>query len=285
MNTRRTQIGWFTQSLGACCLGSALLLSAAGAFAQTSATAGVSAASTVASVNGKAIDPKVFEQIIKNNVANGLQDTEQLRAAVKEELIARQVMIQEVSKLGLDKTPDAISGLNYVKENFLIDYLLKNHEQKHPITDDLIKAEYERQLALIGEPSEAMQYLTRLIVTQNEQDAKTVIADLKKGADFSMLAKSRSVDPTKTNGGELGWVLPGQVLPALGTVMVNLKEGTFSQLPIQTQQGWYVLKVEEKRPFKIPTLEESRAVVIQTLQQLQRQNYIQDLIKSAKITK
>jgi peptidyl-prolyl cis-trans isomerase C len=74
-------------------------------------------------------------------------------------------------------------------------------------------------------------------------------------------------------------------MPALGTVMVNLKEGAFSQLPIQTQQGWTVLKVEEKRPFKIPTLDESKGVVIQTLQQLERQNYIQDLIKSAKISK
>ncbi len=240
---------------------------------------------SIASVNGKAIDAKHFEQIIKNNVANGLQDTEQLRTAVKDELIARQVMLQEVSKLGLDKTADALSGLNYVKENFLIDYLLKNFEQKHPITEEMIKAEYERQLALIGEPSEAMQYLTRLIVTPNEQDAKSVIAELKKGADFSLLAKSHSVDPTKNNGGELGWVLPGQVLPALGTVMVNLKEGTFSQLPIQTQQGWYVLKVEEKRPFKIPSLEESKAVVTQTLQQLQRQNYIQELMKSAKISR
>lgn len=118
----------------------------------------------------------------------------------------------------------------------------------------------DRKLGLIDEPGEAMQY-------------------------FATLAKSRSVGPSKNNGGELGWVLPAQALPALGTVMVNLKEGTFSQLPIQTQQGWSVLKVEEKRPFKIPSLEESRAVVLQTLQQMQRQNYIQELIKSAKITK
>jgi peptidyl-prolyl cis-trans isomerase C len=243
------------------------------------------ASNSIASVNGKPIDSKHFEQIIKNNVANGLQDTEQLRTAVKDELIARQVMMQEVAKLGLDKTSEAINGLNYVRENFLIDFLLKTHELKHPITEDMIKAEYDRQLALIGEPSEAMQYLTRMIVTSSEQEAKSVIAELKKGAEFSTLAKARSVDPSKSNGGELGWVLPGQVMPALGTVMVNLKEGAFSQLPIQTQQGWTVLKVEEKRPFKIPTLDESKGVVIQTLQQLERQNYIQDLIKSAKISK
>jgi len=263
-----------------------LLFGLAPCHAQSQAPSTVqTGAASIASVNGKAIDPKHFEQIIKNNVANGLQDNEQLRSAVKDELIARQVMLQEVSKLGLDKTADAISGLNFVRENFLIDYLLKNFELKHPITEEMIKAEYDRQLDLIGEPNEAMQYLTRVIVAPNEQEAKGVIAELKKGADFSLLAKSHSVDPTKNNGGELGWVLPGQVMPALGTVMVNLKEGTFSQLPIQIQQAWYVLKVEEKRPFKIPTLEESRGVVIQTLQQLQRQNYIQDLIKSAKITK
>ena len=262
----------------------ALLVCAMGltcAFAQNTP----SASSSVASVNGKAIDAKTFEQIIKNNVANGAQDTEQLRAAVKEELIARQVMVQEFSKLGLDKNPEAISGLSYVRENFLIDFLLRNHEQKHPITEEMIKAEYERQLSLIGEPGEAMQYLTRLIVLSSEGEAKAVIAELKKGADFAKIAAVQSVDASKKNGGELGWVLPAQVLPAIGTVMVNLKEGTFSALPIQTPYGWYIIKVEEKRPFKIPSLEDSRTVVIQTLQQVQRQSYVQELIKNAKISK
>jgi len=239
----------------------------------------------VASVNGKVIEAKAFEQIIKNNVANGLQDNEQLRSAVKDELIVRQVMVQEFTKLGLDKNPEAISGLNFVRENFLIDFLLRQHEQKHPLTEEAIKSEYERQLGLIGEPGEAKQYLTRLIVLPTESEARGVIAELKKGADFAKLAAAQSIDATKKNGGELGWVLPAQVLPSIGTVMVNLKEGTFSALPIQTPSGWYVIKVDETRPFKIPSLEESRNVVIQTLQQLQRQAYIQELIKSAKIVK
>ncbi len=255
----------------------ALVLCSA-SWAQTTST-------PLATVNGKAIDSKTFEQIIKNNVANGLQDNEQLRSAVKEELIVRQVMVQEFSKLGLDKNPDAISGLSYVKENFLIDFLLRHHEQKHPITEEMIKVEYERQLSLIGEPGEAMQYFTRLIVLPTESEARAVIGELKKGADFAKIASAQSVDVTKKNAGELGWVLPAQVLPAIGTVMVNLKEGTFSALPIQTSNGWYVIKVEEKRPFKIPSLEESRNVVVQTLLQVQRQAYIQELLKAAKITK
>jgi len=130
-----------------------------------------------------------------------------------------------------------------------------------------------------------MQYFVRVIVTQSDADARLVIADLKKGSDFVQLAKAKSLDASKANGGELGWVLPAQVMPALGTVMVNLKEGTFSALPIQTPNGWYVIKVDEKRPFKIPTFEESKTTLIQTLQQVQRQNYIRDLIKAAKITK
>jgi peptidyl-prolyl cis-trans isomerase C len=251
--------------------------------AQTKAN--VSGITSIGSVNGKEIDAKNFEQIIKNNVANGLEDTEQLRAAVKEELITRQVMLQEVSRLGLDKTPEAVYGVNFVKDNFLIDYLLKSYEAKHSITDEMIKSEYDRQLVLIGEPSEAMQYLVRAIVTQTEADARSVISDLKKGSDFLQLAKSKSIDPSKTNGGDLGWVLPAQVMPALGNVMVNLKPGSYSALPIQTPNGWYVLRVEDKRPFKIPTFEESKATLIQTLQQVQRQNYVRELIKAAKITK
>ncbi len=250
--------------------------------AQTNVT---SSSSTIATVNGKPIDGKNFEQIIKNNVANGLEDNEQLRSALKDELITRQVMLQEVSKLALDKTPDAIYGMNWVKDNFLIEFLIKNFESKHPVTEEMIKAEYSRQLSLIGEPSEAMQYFVRVIVTQSDADARLVIADLKKGSDFVQLAKAKSLDASKANGGELGWVLPAQVMPALGTVMVNLKEGTFSALPIQTPNGWYVIKVDEKRPFKIPTFEESKTTLIQTLQQVQRQNYIRDLIKAAKITK
>jgi peptidyl-prolyl cis-trans isomerase C len=253
------------------------------AIAQTSLNSSLTG--FIASVNGKVIDAKNFDQIIKNNVANGLEDNEQLRSAVKEELITRQVMLQEVLKLALDKTPDAIYGVNFVKDNFLIDFLLKNYDSKHPITDQMIKSEYDRQLSLIGDASEAFQYFVRVIVTQSETDARLVISDLKKGSDFYQLAKSISLDASKVNGGELGWVLPAQISPALATVMVNLKEGTFSALPIQTQNGWYIIKVDEKRPFKIPTLDESKTVLTQTLIQLQRQNYIKDLVKSAKIIK
>jgi peptidyl-prolyl cis-trans isomerase C len=235
-------------------------------------------------VNGSPIDSRLYNQVLKENIDAGAKDSESLKIQLKDQLITRQLLLQEVSKTGLDKTPQAVQGANLAKENFLINLLIREYDLKHPITDERVKAEYDRQISLIG-GAEAQQYLVKAILTAKPEQAHEVIAQLKSGAKFADLAEKFSIDDSKSKGGDLGWLLPSQTLPVIGNVIANLPVGSFSQTPIQTANGWFVIKVEQQKPYKAPSLEESKPVLIQTLLAQQHDQYVFEMVQKAKITR
>jgi peptidyl-prolyl cis-trans isomerase C len=235
-------------------------------------------------VNGTPIDSRLYNQVLKENIDAGAKDSEALKSQLKDQLITRQLLLQEVSKTGLDKTPQAVQGANLAKENFLINLLIREYDLKHPITDERVKAEYDRQISLIG-GAEAQQYLVKAILTAKPEQAHEVIAQLKSGAKFADLAEKFSIDDSKSKGGDLGWLLPSQTLPVIGNVIANLPVGSFSQTPIQTANGWFVIKVEQQKPYKAPSLEESKPVLIQTLLAQQHDQYVFEMVQKAKITR
>jgi peptidyl-prolyl cis-trans isomerase C len=123
-----------------------------------------------------------------------------------------------------------------------------------------------------------------LIVVKTEDEAKDVLARLRKGEAFAKLATDKSIDPSKKDGGDVGWVLPSQILPAISNVMVNLSKGGLSAAPIQTPAGWNIIRLDDTRTFKAPTLEESKENVRQMLMQQKRMAYIKKLRDAAKVT-
>lgn len=237
-------------------------------------------AGAAATVNGTVIADKTLEKIIKNNVAQGQKDTPELRKVILDELIARELFTQEATKLGLDKTAEAQEQLMMIKNNFLIDLLVANYLQKNPITDSDLKKEYDSQIAAIGD---AQEYNLKQIVVSSEADAKAVIASLKKGESFEKLAKDKSIDGSKEQGGNLGWVLSKQIIPEIANVIANLAKGGVTSSPIQTNAGWHVVKVEDMRAFKAPSLEDSKPRIRQGLVQNKRIELLNKLRESAKI--
>ena len=98
------------------------------------------------------------------------------------------------------------------------------------------------------------------------------------------MAQEYSIDQaSKGNGGQLGWVLPGQVVPAVANVIVNLNKGAVTNAPIQTQGGWVIVKVDDKRTFKFPTFEESKPQLRQAIIQQYLSETVKKLRESAKI--
>ena len=238
-----------------------------------------------ATVNGTAISSALFEQIINTNVAHGAKDTPEMRQAIKNEMIAREVLAQESVRLGLDKKPQAQEQLAVLHQNLLVELLLKDYAEKNPVSDAAVRTEYDRQVKVLSEQKDLQQYKVGLIVLNSETEARAVLASLhKKGASFENLAREKSIDASKAADGNLGWLLPNQVLPAISTEMVKLTKGALVAAPIQTPTGWNIVKVEDKRPYKIPTLEESKNLVRQGLEQQQRAEYVHKLSEDAKIT-
>ena len=238
-------------------------------------------ANSMASVNGVAIPETLLTQNINANIAQGQKDSPELRQVIKDELINREVLAQESTRLGLDKTPDAQAQWAQVRQTFMVELLLNDLMKRNPISDAEVKAEFDRQMASMGD---AQQYKIGLIVLPTEDAAKAVLARLRKGENFAKLATEVSIDPSKKDGGSVGWVLPAQILPAISNVMVNLTKGNLVAAPIQTPAGWNIIKLEDKRPFKVPAFDEAKNEVRQMLTQKQRFEYVKKLREAAKVS-
>ena len=230
----------------------------------------------VATVNGAPITQGLLNLNVKAVTSQGQKDTPELRQAIKEDLINKELIAQEATKLGLAKEIDFPDQVTQLKQNLLLQAFLEEHFKKEPITEAKMREEYDRQRKLMGEGSNASQYRLSQIVVSTETDAIDLIRRIQKGELFGKLAQEYSIDASsKAQGGSLGWVLAGQVIPAVANVIPTMTKGTVSPAPIQTPVGWVILKVDDKRPFKVPGFEEAKPQLRQALVQ----QYIAETVK------
>lgn len=236
------------------------------------------------SVNGVAISESLFDQVVKTNVDKGAKDTPEMRKLVKDELIAREVLAQESVRQGMDKTPQALSQLAQLRQNYLVEVLLKDFAAKNPVSDEAVRIEYERQAKALAEMKDLKQYQIGIILLGSEDEARTVLATLKKGAPFDKLAREKSIDPSNRNGGLLNWILFSQLQPAIANEVAKLPKGAVVPVPLQTKAGWNIVKLDGVRPYKIPSLAEGANALRAGLEQQQRVEYVRKLRGAAEIS-
>ena len=167
--------------------------------------------------------------------------------------INRALQAQDAAKQGLYKTAEARQQLNQARQNALIELALTDNRQKHLVSDTSVRSEYDRQIASLGNTSALQQYKLSIIALPTESEAKTVSDTPKKGESFSKLSQENSIDPSKTRGGDLGWMLSNQVSPAIAPLGKNISMTT----PIQVESGWGIVKVEDRRCYELPTFSQS----------------------------
>jgi peptidyl-prolyl cis-trans isomerase C len=237
-----------------------------------------------ATVNGRPLTNGLLDLNVKAALAQGQKDSPELKNALKDELINRELLTQESIRQGLDKDIDFRDQITQLKQTLMIQAFLENHFQKNPISDAKLREEYDRQRKLIGEGASATQYRLSQILVTTETDAIDLIRRIQKGELFGKMAQEHSIDQaSKANGGQLGWVLPGQVVTPVANVMVNLNKGAIANAPIQTQGGWVILKVDNKRPFKFPTFDEAKPQLRQAVVQQYLTETVKKLRETAKI--
>ena len=236
-------------------------------------------AQNVATVNGKAIPAAKVDQMVKQVVSQGQQpDSPQLREMVKKELIGREVMIQEADKQGFGTKAEVKAAIENARQSIIINAMLADYVKKNPVKDTEIKAEYDKYKTAMGEK----EYHSRHILVATEQEAKDIIAKLKAGGKFEELAKV-SKDGSANNGGDLGWMAPGKLVKPFADAMMALKNGEITQTPVKTEFGFHVIKLEESRATKLPTLDEVKGQVAEALQQRKIAAFSDELTKKAKI--
>jgi len=236
-------------------------------------------AQNLAVVNGKAIPSSRADAMVKQMTSQGQPDSPQLRAAVKEELINREILMQEADKQGLGNTPEVKNQLELARQSIVLRSLIGDYLKKHPVTDAEIKAEYDKFKAQAGDK----EYHARHILVATEDEAKAIIAKLKAGTKFEDLAKQSKDTGSAANGGDLDWATPASFVKPFSDAMVALKKGDITETPVKTQFGYHVIKLEDVRPAKVPTLEEVRPQIAEALQQKKLAAYQEELRKKAKI--
>lgn len=252
---------------------------AGGAYAQQSGLP-INAA---ASVNGVIISNDMVEQGIKAALSQGQKDSPELRKAVVEKFVEVLLLSQQAEKDGLANSEKANTQLALIRQNYLADLELSTYMSKNPITDADIQAEYNKEIASLGPQGMIVEYKVSDIAVASEADAQAALARIKKGEPFDKVAKSVSLAPNKVQGGAVGWIQPGQVSPQLASALTTLSKGQVSPAPIQMQQGWYLIKLEDKKSSKPPSFEQAKQAIRAGMTQRKQFEFISQIAKDAKI--
>lgn len=239
----------------------------------------------IATVNGTPISKGLFDINLRAALAQGQKDGPQLREAIKNELINRQLIAQEVVKQGLDKEIDLQDQITQLKQNLYLQALIEDHFSKNPITNEQLREEYNKQKQFLGNGTDSTtQYKISQIVLGSESEAIAVIARLQAGESFAKAAKEVSLDAsTKSQGGVLGWVSVQQLAPPVANVVANLNKGSFSKSPIRLSDAWVIVRLDDAKSSKLPTFEASQNQLKQALIQQYLGETIKRLRESAKI--
>lgn len=236
----------------------------------------------LATVNGANITEKEYEEYLTARQVQQppVADKEKERKVVLDEMINRLLLSQQAEKDKLDRQLDVHYQLKRQQENVLARAMLRKYLDQNPITDEEIQKRYQQEV----EKTHKTEYHARHILLRSEDEARAVIAQLHKGANFAAVAKSRSTDVRSgREGGDLGWFNQGQMIPDFFNAVTKLKKGEITSEPVKTEFGWHVIKLEDTRPLRTPPLDEVKGGIRQLVQQERIDKLVKELREQAKI--
>ena len=242
---------------------------------------GGAAASPIATVNNRPIMQSQLDMLVRERVAQGQQDSPELRNFLKQELINREVILQESLKRGLDKNPETVMQLEMVRQGVLVAAFLQDYLRRNQPNDATLKSEYEKIKAQQGDK----EFRARHVLLKTEEEAKEALTQISKGGKFEQIATEKSLDTgSKGNGGDLGWAPPGRYVKPFAEALTKLKKGEMTKAPVQTQFGWHIIQLQDERALKMPTFDEAKNQLVQMMSQQSLQKAVADLRSKAKIT-
>ena len=156
------------------------------------------------------------------------------------------------NEAGLTNDEDIIVQMSIAAQRVLAEAWI-NRELRKSVSDDAIQQAYE---TFVADEQSRREVKARHILVKEKTEAEAIIAELKGGADFAELAKTKSTGPSGPNGGDLGYFPRGAMVPAFEMAAFALEAGSFTEAPVQTQFGWHIILVEDKRISEAPTIEE-----------------------------
>lgn len=177
---------------------------------------------------------------------------EQRRAAALSALLEIKLLAQKATEQGLDKDDAFMRRMAFLQIRALHSAFVEK-EVAAAVTDEAVRARYDQEIA---DTPPANEVHARHILVKTREEAEAVIAELDGGKDFSELAKEKSTGPSGPAGGDLGYFQAGQMVPEFEAAAFALEVGGYSREPVETQFGWHVIKVEDKRAAQPQSFDE-----------------------------
>lgn len=247
----------------------AAALAAAPAFAQN-----------IAVVNCTPIPKSRADAMVSQLVQQGQPDSPQLQAAVRQELVNREILMQEAVRRGIPNRPDVKAQVAVAQQTVVLRAMIEDFLKKNQPTDAEVKARYDE----LVKGAASREYHLHHILVDNEQQAKELIAKIKAGAKFEDLAKQYSKDPgSGKNGGDLDWADPKAFVPEFAAAAQKLQKGQMTDEPVKTQFGWHIIRADDIRNVAPPPYEQVKAQISQQLVQQKLQAFEEGLRQHAKI--
>jgi peptidyl-prolyl cis-trans isomerase C len=232
----------------------------------------------VAVVNGTVLTTAEFDAFARSVEASRGQPMP--REEILNTLIDRELLYQAAKAKGYDKRSDVIQELDNQKRSLLANVAVNEVLRAKPVSDEELRKVYQDRVLA----NKINEYKARHILVKSESEAKDIIAQLNKGADFSALAKGKSIDTASAkNGGDLGWFGPNQMVPEFYKAAAALAKGKYTTTPVKTQFGWHVILLDDVRPVTPPKFNDVKSQLQGLVENQHLSEYVKELRKKAKI--
>ena len=203
-----------------------------------------------------------------------------MRAQAREVLIGHELLLQEATRSGLAKTPDVQQLIEFSRNEVIANAMVNEYLRTHPVSEADIQKEYERAKSQTGDK----EYRARHILVSTEDDARSVLADLKKGGKFDEIAQKRSLDEgTRPKGGDLNWNVPTNFDKAFADAMVKLDKGKMSEAPVRSRFGFHIIQLDDVRAINFPPLPQVKPQIQQRMVGQRVDTMMRELRAKAKI--
>jgi len=221
-------------------------------------------AQNIAVVNGKPVPKARVDALMTQATKSGQPKSPELETQVRDEVVLREMFMQEAERRGLAASPDYKAQMELARQTILIRELFADHQKKNPVTDAEVKVEYDK----FKGQSSGTEYRARHILVEKEDDAKALIAQIKGGAKFEELAKKNSKDTgSGEKGGDLDFANAGSYVPEFSQALIKLKKGEMTDAPVKSQFGYHIIRLDDTREAQFPPLEEVKGQIQQRLGQ------------------
>lgn len=234
----------------------------------------------LATVNGAKITKDDFQRFVFE-ATQGMKGKPKIDPNdVMSELLSRELVYQDAIKQGVDKRKEIIDELKRLERKLIVGVAIDEAVNKNPITDKELQALYDSDIKDL----KLKELKARHILVKEKTQAEQIITELDLGGDFAKLAEKHSTDAgSAKKGGELGWFRPQQMVAEFSNAAMLLDKGKYTKVPVQSQFGWHIIKLEDSRDVAPPTFEQVKPKLAQALKQKRVADYIQSLEKKADI--